>query len=82
MPETAAHPTPAELHLGRLRADFDFVRVDEIVSAGLHQFIDGFQGRLNQAGMAIYQTFFAPDEAGPTAGQRARTGSTAVQRQA
>jgi uncharacterized alpha-E superfamily protein len=59
--DTGANPTPAEIQLGRLRADLDSVEVSQIIAGGLHQFIDSFQCRLNQAGEAIYRTFFAPD---------------------
>lgn len=51
--------TPAEQKLGRLRAELDYVHIDEVVAGGLHEFIDRFQVKLNQAGEAISATFFA-----------------------
>lgn len=48
---------PAEQRLGRLRSDIDFARIDEIISTGLHEFLDNFQTRLNTVGEAIYDTF-------------------------
>lgn len=50
----------AERTLGRLRAELEFVDADELIAAGLHERIDGFQGRLNAVGDAVYETFFAP----------------------
>jgi uncharacterized alpha-E superfamily protein len=49
----------AEQQLGRLRSEFDFVRVEDIVYEGLHEFVDRFQQRLNLVGRAIFDTFFA-----------------------
>jgi uncharacterized alpha-E superfamily protein len=60
------HSTPAERHLGRLRATLDYADIDEIVGdaqagvpRGLHGWIDAFQTRLNAANDAIHTTFFA-----------------------
>ncbi len=50
----------AEQRLGRLRADFSYTSIDEIVSFGLHEYLDQFQTRLNSVGEAIYENFFAP----------------------
>jgi uncharacterized alpha-E superfamily protein len=49
----------AEQQLGRLRSEFDFVRVEDIVYEGLHEFVDRFQQRLNLVGRAIFDTFLA-----------------------
>jgi uncharacterized alpha-E superfamily protein len=49
----------AEQQLGRLRAWLDFLTIDEIISGGLHEFLDRFQSDLNDAGSAISDTFFA-----------------------
>jgi len=49
----------AEQRLGRLRAELDYARVEEILAGGLHEFLDGFQTNLNDAGAAIFETFFA-----------------------
>ena len=51
--------TQAEKHLGRLRSELDYTQIAEIIEEGLHEFIDKFQGQLNKAGEAIYDTFFA-----------------------
>jgi uncharacterized alpha-E superfamily protein len=52
---------PAEQKLGRLRSDFDYARIDEIVASGLHEYLDRFQVRLNDVGDAIFATFIAVD---------------------
>ncbi|MCY2975881.1 MAG: alpha-E domain-containing protein [Planctomycetota bacterium] len=49
----------AEQRLGRMRAALDFVSIDEIMTQGLHEFVDNFQLELNEVGDAIYETFFA-----------------------
>ena len=48
----------ADQYLGRLRSSLDYARIDEIVSLGLHEYLDNLQTRLNQIGEAIGQTFF------------------------
>lgn len=48
----------AERRLGRLRSEFDFSLVDDVIDGGLHEYIDGFQSRLNDLGAAISEAFF------------------------
>lgn len=67
-----SYRNPAERLLGRVRAELDYAQISDIIKVGLHEFIDGFQGKLNQVGEAIHETFFAPK---PVAGA-ARAGST------
>ena len=50
---------PAEQQLGRLRSEFDFVHVHDIIQEGLHEFVDRFQQRLSLVGQAMTDTFFA-----------------------
>ena len=47
----------AEQRLGRLRSDLEFARIDEVIGAGLHEFLDNVQLRINQVGDAIFDTF-------------------------
>jgi uncharacterized alpha-E superfamily protein len=56
-----AYTNPAEQRLGRLRSALDYGAIDEILGdqAELHGFIDGFQAKLNDASLAIHDTFFA-----------------------
>jgi uncharacterized alpha-E superfamily protein len=59
--------TSAEQRMGRLRAEFDYAQIDEIIHHGLHEFIDAFQSKLNALGEAIHDTFFAIHPAEPHA---------------
>jgi uncharacterized alpha-E superfamily protein len=49
----------AEQHLGRVCADLNYIQVREIISRGLHEFLDNIQVRLNLVGDAIHNSFFA-----------------------
>lgn len=49
----------AEQRLGQLRAELAYTQAEEIVAGGMHEFIDGFQRRLNQVGDAVSASFFA-----------------------
>ncbi len=48
----------AEQLMGQLNSRLNYSSIDEIVSSGMHEFIDDFQRRLNDIGEAIFQTFF------------------------
>ena len=50
----------AEQTLGRLVADLDYTDIAEVIRAGLHEFLDSLQERLNGVGREITRTFFAP----------------------
>jgi uncharacterized alpha-E superfamily protein len=54
-----SHRNAAEQRLGRLRAEFDYMSMEEVIARGLHEFIDGFQKHLNEVGHSIQETFFA-----------------------
>lgn len=45
--------------LGHLQSELAFTRAEEIISRGLHEFIDNLQGRLNEVGNSVHETFFA-----------------------
>lgn len=49
----------AERTLGRLRAELDFITIEEIVQGGLHEFLDHIQIQLNYIGDKVFETFFA-----------------------
>ncbi|MCC6644145.1 MAG: alpha-E domain-containing protein [Polyangiaceae bacterium] len=57
--------TKAERALGELASELEFVTSREVVSRGLHEYIDGFQTSLNAAGDAVFETFFALDPGAP-----------------
>jgi uncharacterized alpha-E superfamily protein len=44
--------------LGRLRAELEFLDIEEVMDNGLHEFIDDFQSKLNDIGVAIFEKFF------------------------
>jgi uncharacterized alpha-E superfamily protein len=52
------HTLP-EKRLGRLRSQFDYTGIGEIIEQGLHEFVDEFQLQLNNVGGAIHDAFFA-----------------------
>jgi len=49
----------AEQRLGQLRAELNYTSVADIIAAGLHEFVDGFQTRLNHVDESFMNTFFA-----------------------
>ncbi len=48
-----------ERSLGRLRAELDYLTIEEIVNLGLHEFLNQMQGQITDVGNKIYSTFFA-----------------------
>jgi uncharacterized alpha-E superfamily protein len=48
----------AERMLGRLRAKLSYDRPSDVLSSGLHEYIDDLQIALNEVGAAIQQNFF------------------------
>lgn len=53
-----AFQNEAERLLGRLRAELDYAKIEEIMQQGLHQYIDQLQVELNDVGSAIQKQFF------------------------
>lgn len=43
--------------VGRLRADIAYITMHEVLKEGLHEFIDRLQGKLNDIGVSIFETF-------------------------
>ncbi len=50
---------PAEQRMGQLRGELAYTTVGDIMSIGLHEFLDSLQTKLNDVGAAIYDTFIA-----------------------
>lgn len=50
---------PVELDLGKLRADLDYVMIDQVINSGLHEFLDNLQRRGNLVDALIAKEFFA-----------------------
>ena len=57
--ETSGYVNPVERKLGQLRSELDYADIDEILGGGLHEYLDEFQGKLNEIGGAVYESFFA-----------------------
>ena len=51
--------TSSDRALGRLRSELEYLTVEEIIQQGLHEFLDGFQSRLNGVGDAVFNDFFS-----------------------
>jgi uncharacterized alpha-E superfamily protein len=49
----------AERELGRLNAELSYADTAEILTRGLHEYIDNLQQRLNYVGQSVFETFFA-----------------------
>ena len=49
---------PAEKSLGRLCADLDYSDIDDVISAGMHEYLDDLQTKINQVGLDIREAFF------------------------
>jgi uncharacterized alpha-E superfamily protein len=60
----------AEKQLGRLLADLNYSDIQEVMEAGLHEYLDALQARLNQIGLEIGNAFFRPAPAETTVGQQ------------
>jgi uncharacterized alpha-E superfamily protein len=60
----------AERRLSRLRSGIAYANVQEIVSQGLHEFLDSLQTGLNRTGDAISGAFFAPQAAASHSSQQ------------
>ena len=50
---------PPEKLLGQLGSELSYAAVDEIIAAGLHEYLDDLQTKVNQVGAGIKETFFA-----------------------
>ena len=51
----------AEKNISRLRSNLAYTNVEEVISQGLHEFLDQLQNGLNEAGEGIFESFFALD---------------------
>ncbi|MCA9774239.1 MAG: alpha-E domain-containing protein [Myxococcales bacterium] len=56
---TAARDTVVQRRLGRLQSELEFADIDEIFEAGLHEYLNDFQTKLNEVSAAIFEVFFA-----------------------
>jgi uncharacterized alpha-E superfamily protein len=72
---------PAEQHLGQVRAELAYAQVKDIIGAGLHEFLDAFQTKLNVVGDSIFATFFALQPIGGTVTVKTSSQQSAVSSQ-
>ena len=49
----------SEKLLGQLCSDLAYTQVEEVITRGLHEYLDDLQTRMNRAGGGIHETFFA-----------------------
>ncbi len=56
---TGSYTNLAERRLGRLRAELAYTQAEDVISGGLHEFVDHLQTRLNLIGESIHESFFA-----------------------
>jgi uncharacterized alpha-E superfamily protein len=61
--EVVAHEHSHETlrRAGKLKADLQFARIDEILATGLHAFLTQFLDRINELGGRISQDFLVPN---------------------
>lgn len=57
--DDTGYANPVERKLGQLRSELDYADITEILEGGLHEYLDEFQGKLNEIGGAVYESFFA-----------------------
>ena len=56
---TGTYSNLAERRLGQLRAELAYTQAEDVISGGLHEFVDSLQNRLNLIGESIHDSFFA-----------------------
>ena len=56
---TAGFSNIAEKQLGKLKSELEFIEIKDIFEIGLHEYLDGFQQKLNLVSISLYDSFFA-----------------------
>jgi uncharacterized alpha-E superfamily protein len=56
---SGGYSSSVERGLGHLMSELAYSQVDDIIAAGLHQYLDNLQRLLNEIGDAIVETFFS-----------------------
>lgn len=56
---TAGFSSNAEKQLGKLKSELEFIEIKDIFEIGLHEYLDGFQQKLNFVSISLYDSFFA-----------------------
>ena len=72
------HRKHAEKLLGQICSDLAHANVDNIVTGGLHEYLDALQTNVNRASTGIYERFFATrvPESGQMAKEKVQSGGT------
>jgi uncharacterized alpha-E superfamily protein len=50
---------PVERNVGRVRSELEYVTISEIVSTGMHEFLDRLQGQINVIDQYIFEEFLS-----------------------
>ena len=58
-PISNGYTNKAEKQLSKLRSEVEFSEIEDVFDIGLHEYLDGFQKKLNTAGDAVSETYFA-----------------------
>ncbi len=53
------YSNPAEKQMGALKSQLEYADINDIFEAGLHEYLDTLQGKLNNVSTAIFETFFS-----------------------
>ena len=69
---------PVEQLLGELCSELAYAQVEDIVAAGLHEYLDRLQTRLNLVGAGIHDTFFAAPQPATLRSTRGRGRAAAI----
>lgn len=57
--ERDSYRCESERRLGKLRNDFDYARLEDVLAVGMHEYLDGVQRRINEVGDAVFEEFFS-----------------------
>jgi len=49
----------AEREIGRLYSDLNFIRAEDVIASGLHEFLEDVEDRCNKIGKAIHRTYLS-----------------------
>ena len=49
----------AQKQLGALKSQLEYADINDIIIAGIHEYLDDIQRKLNEISSAIYESFFA-----------------------
>lgn len=66
----------AERGLGELCSELAFANVADLISVGLHEYVDKLQIKMNAVSQGICEAFFAPKLAPPSPKERKRSGAS------